>query len=150
MPTELKGFNLKKTNKYAENETWMCKFNQKAGYQKCNNVVKLEYLSHSAEVVVYDNGEEHRHEVDPEYVTGGKKYLWSKVQEEIMLPLAMNKLSAVPDDPDQSYIVDWSIDDSDVVTGKPRFSVTFSTVNLLKRFNNAFIQASCKMTPPTR
>ena len=140
MPTELKGFNLKKTNKYAENETWMCKFNQKAGYQKCNNVVKLEYRSHSAEVVVYDNGEEHRHEVDPEYVTGGKKYLWSKVQEEIMLPLAMNKLSAVPDDPDQSYIVDWSIDDSDVVTGKPRFSVTFSTVNLLKRFNNAFIQ----------
>ena len=47
---------------------------------------------------------------------------------------------AVPEDPDQCYIVDWSIDDSDVVTGKPRFSVTFSTVNLLKRFNNIFIQ----------
>ena len=47
---------------------------------------------------------------------------------------------AVPEDPDQCYIVDWSIDDSDVVSGKPRFTVTFSTVNLLKRLNNAFIQ----------
>ena len=37
------------------------------------------------------------------------------------------------------YIVDWSIDESDVVTGKPRFTVTFSTVNLLKRLCSAFI-----------
>ena len=97
MPTELKGFNLKKawTNNYAENETWSCKFNQKAGYHKCGNVVKLEYLSHSAEVVVFDNQEEHRHEMDLDYVTGGKKYLWSKVQEDILLPLARNKLSAI-------------------------------------------------------
>ena len=46
----------------------------------------------------------------------------------------------VPADPDQCYIVDWSIDDSDVVTGKPRFTVTFTTVNLLRRLRSQFIQ----------
>ena len=45
----------------------------------------------------------------------------------------------VPADPDQCYIVDWSIDDSDVVTGKPRFTVTFTTVNLLRRLRSQFI-----------
>ena len=77
------------------------------------------------------------------------------MEKKVMLDTAdlrnyIEEREGVPEDPDQCYIVDWSIDDSDVVTGKPRFSVTFSTVNLLKRFNNAFIQASCKMTPPTR
>ena len=46
----------------------------------------------------------------------------------------------MPEDPDECYVVDWSIDDSDVVTGKPRFTVTFSTVNLLKRLLGQFIQ----------
>ena len=40
----------------------------------------------------------------------------------------------VPADPDQCYI-----DDSDVVTGKPRFTVTFTTVNLLRRLRSQFI-----------
>ena len=200
MSAELEGFYLKKawTNNHAENETWACKFAKKAGYQKCCHLVKREFRSHSTEVVIFNNGEPHRHEPDLEYVTGGKKYLWTKVQEEILLPLIRNKLSAViclrelqkkdapnalkiyptltqlntkrkymyqklvmeemtlldtadlrnyieareavPEDPDQSYIVDWSIDDSDVATGKPRFTVTFSTVNLLKRLRSAFIQ----------
>ena len=200
MTTELKGFFLKKawTNRIAENETWACKYSKKSGFKKCGHLIKLEYLVHSSEVVLYDNGQPHLHEPDLEYMTSGKKYLWSRVQEELLLPLARNKMSAtvclrelktknapnafgkyptlaqinskkkymyqklvldelvlldtadlrnyiddrleVPADPDQCYIVDWSIDDSDVVTGKPRFTVTFTTVNLLRRLRNQFIQ----------
>ena len=97
MSDELKTFYLKKawTNNYAENETWACKLAKKAGYLKCGHLVKREFLSHSTEVVIYNNGEPHRHEPNLEYVNGGKKYLWSRVQEEILLPLIRNKLSAV-------------------------------------------------------
>ena len=200
MSTELKSFYLKKawTNRMAENETWACKFAKKSGFKKCGCLLKLEFLSHSSEVVMFDNGVQHLHEPDLEYMTGGRKYLWSRVQEEVLLPLVRNKMSAVvclrelkknnapnsfgiyptlaqinskkkymyqkvvmdelvlldtadlrnyideklavPEDPDECYVVDWSIDDSDVVTGKPRFTVTFSTVNLLKRLLGKFIQ----------
>ena len=96
MTTELKGFFLKKawTNRIAENETWACKYSKKSGFKKCGLLIKLEYLVHSSEVVLYDNGQPHLHEPDLEYMTSGKKYLWSRVQEELLLPLARNKMSA--------------------------------------------------------
>ena len=149
-------------------------------------------------VVVLDNSQVHRHEADPEYTTAGKKYLWTPQQEEIILPLARNKMtpvvimrelrrkeasnargvyptltqintkkkymyqkhameemvmldtadlrnyieerSVLPEDPHQCFIVDSTIDDSDVTTGKPRFTVSFSTRSLLKRISKHFIQ----------
>ena len=199
-PEELEKYNQKKawTTKYAENEVWGCKFGLKAGYHKCQRLVKLEYLNSSMAVVVLDNTEAHRHEADPNYMTAGKKYLWTPGQEEIILPLARNKMSptvimrelrrkeasngrgiyptisqinskkkymyqklcleemvmldtadlrnyieersVLPEDPHQCFIVDSTIDDSDVTTGKPRFTVTFSTRSLVKRISKHFIQ----------
>ena len=40
-----------------------------------------------------DNREVHRHEVDPKYMTVGKKYLQTPQSEGILLPLARNKMS---------------------------------------------------------
>ena len=65
-----------------------------AGYLKCLRLVKLEFLNHSQEVVMLDNAEVHFHQVDKEYLTGGKKYLWTKRQEDIILPLAGNRATA--------------------------------------------------------
>ena len=95
---ELEKYNQKKawTTKYAENEVWGCKYGLKAGYHKCQRLVKLEYLNSSMAVVVLDNTEAHRHEADPNCMTAGKKYLWTPGQEEILLPLlglARNKMS---------------------------------------------------------
>ena len=80
-------------------------------------------------------------------INSKKKYMYQKVvmDELVLLDTAdlrnyIDEKLAVPEDPDQCYVVDWSIDDSDVVTGKPRFTVTFSTVNLLKRLLGKFIQ----------
>ena len=95
IPEELKMFNLKKSwiTKYAENEVWACKFSQKAGYLKYSRMIKLEFLNHSTEVVLLDNCEPHKHEADVNYKTSGKKYLWTVQQEELILPLARNKLA---------------------------------------------------------
>ena len=66
---------------------WVCKFGQKAGYQRCNYRIKLDFLTHSSEVVVLDNRVQHRHEVDTDYALSGKKYQWTGKQEQILLPL---------------------------------------------------------------
>ena len=195
---ELKGFNMKKPweTQYAANETWCCKYSQKAHYQKCPRMVKLEFLNASQEVVLLDNGLEHRHEVDEAHTTLHKKYLWTPRQEEVMMPLVRNKAtptvimrelqrqdatnvrgiypnqintkkkymwqtmvmenmvlldtadlmnfinehSAEPEDPNEAYIVDHTLDVSDVIGRKPRFTVTFATKNLLQRINDSFIQ----------
>ena len=41
-----------------------------------------------------DNAEVHHPQVDEEYLKGGKKYLWTKRQEDIILPLAGNRATA--------------------------------------------------------
>ena len=41
-----------------------------------------------------DNADVHFNQVDEEYLTGGKKYLWTKRQEDIILPLARNRATA--------------------------------------------------------
>ena len=91
VPESLKGFSLKRgwTTKFAQNEVWLCvcKYAQKAGYHRCDYKIKLDFLSHSTEVVVLDNRAQHRHEVDSDYALSGKKYQWTGKQEQILLPL---------------------------------------------------------------
>ena len=90
---EMKGFNLKKPweTQYAANETWFCKFAQKAHYQKCPRMIQLEFLNASQEVVLLDNGLGHRQELDKAHTTQHKNYLWTLRQEEVMMPLVRNK-----------------------------------------------------------
>ena len=89
VPESLKDFRLKKgsTTKFAQQEVWLCKFGQKAGYHRCDYRIKLDFLTHSKEVVILDNRVQHRHEVDANYALSGKKYQWTARQEQILLPL---------------------------------------------------------------
>ena len=185
--------------RYAECEALQCKFARKANYKKCERLIKVEYLNTSQEVVVLDNHQEHKHEINSDYTSGkGIKYLWTVEQEEIILLLINAKASATvilrqlrernapdakgnfpnlcqintkknymyktkvmkklvmldtadlqmeidkmleePEDPHEAFIVAYNIDNSDVVSGKPRFTITFSTMHLLTRINKFFIQ----------
>ena len=80
---------------HAEVEARTCKFARRANYKKCPRMIKLEFSSTSQGVDVFDNQCEHIHEVDVTNTRGaGKKYIWTPVQEDIMLPLVKARATA--------------------------------------------------------
>ena len=47
--------------------------------------------------------------------------------------------NAEPEDPNEAYIVDCTLDVSDVISRKQRFTVILATKNLLQRIDDSFI-----------
>jgi hypothetical protein len=80
---------------HAESEALTCRFARRTNYKKCPRMIKLEYSSIGPGVNVFDNQCEHQHDVDVNNIRGtGKKYIWTPIQEEIMLPLVKARSTA--------------------------------------------------------
>ena len=75
-----------------------------------------------------------------------KNYMYrTKVIEKLVmmdtadLEIEIQKISKEPEDPHEAYVANYNIDNTDVVSGKPRFTITFTTKHLLSRINGRLI-----------